>query len=630
MLSQVVSQPVARALILSTPLLRTTLLAIPAVASVQARTCFTFFRHRHRSLDREKDIQWRLSARERFLNHFENVAIGKEQEAERKRHRDELLQRKEEAISEWQKKYFERAGDLWKAKMEKREELLKKWMEMEPYEVLFGRSERMLKGIKIKDWTAWALDSKSVESVPAKSQRAQESLRIQELAYDPVSGRMIKSDEVNHGQMDAAKVASANIEPESPKSNALVSELKPLSITSADRAKLEESFARVQNELAQSWTQISIPSQLRSFHKLSGEIQALGDMILQASQAAEASKATLAQPIPTQPIPAEPIIIEPTPAETSSTQAEALEQMSQSVKDLGQRLARISAKVAANKDSANVYPLIFGDKPLPKTEALKTIERDVRLDQEVQMHKEAMLRVEEEARDRDSRLTDTELTEELRRIYERAYGEITSPQDISAQPEQVVSTPKESAVYTVLAYDPSTSEVSTTTLSAPPMEDESSIALTVALTQLAEPAKFLPHLRLLRENNFRAISVTKNLLVLRGSPPVQDPTMTQTAADISSPPETLPLEPSGAANPKRVEPFYTGSRLHRRRFRRERRFWRDLLVFTIKFSMVTGAIIYILGLKDGMKKVPLRMKAPESEAKNEAKSQATGQGKSEA
>jgi hypothetical protein len=86
-----------------------------------------------------------------------------------------------------------------------------------------------------------------------------------------------------------------------------------------------------------------------------------------------------------------------------------------------------------------------------------------------------------------------------------------------------------------LAYDPSTSEVSTTTISAPISASDSPVPISVALTQLGEPAKFLPHLRLMG-NYGTVVSVTENLLVLR-----------TTAADIADAQAAARVKPSDSA-----------------------------------------------------------------------------------
>ena len=75
--------------------------------------------------------------------------------------------------------------------------------------------------------------------------------------------------------------------------------------------------------------------------------------------------------------------------------------------------------------------------------------------------------------------------------------------------------PETTAMYTILAYDPSSSQVSSATVSSPPTEGEKAMPLTLALRELSEPAKFLPHLHGLRESGLVPISSSNNLLVLR-------------------------------------------------------------------------------------------------------------------
>jgi hypothetical protein len=417
--------------------------------------------------------------------------------------------------------------------------------------------------------------------------------------------------------------------------------------SAADRAKLEDSFAKIQKELAESWNQISVPGQLRSLHKLSTEVRNLGNaLVTMSNQPKEQAPTKTATAQDTSTTPSEV-------AKVSNPQAQKLKDLASQVEDLGQRLSRMSKTVASGNSGSDIFPMLFGEKA-PATEKKSTLPRDdFGLQNDVEKQKEAMRRAEEtEKFFDDPRMNDSELSKTIQNLYEKEYGQITASHEqvplAKAEESESVqpSEPKETApapprlseqdsVYTVLAYDPSTSEVSTTTLLAPMSANESSMPLTVALTQLSEPAKFLPHLRLMRENNFRAVSVTKNLLVLRGIPPTppapevpltpktaaEEPAEAEAAKSLDSANSASTFAPgeSGGRSPKRLEPFYSGprsdTRFGRRAFRRGR-FWREMLLFTVKLSMITGAVIYLIGLKDGMKKVPM----PKQKAE-------TGQGK---
>jgi hypothetical protein len=219
---------------------------------------------------------------------------------------------------------------------------------------------------------------------------------------------------------------------------------------------------------------------------------------------------------------------------------------------------------------------------------------------------------------------------------------------VPKQGQQQTETPSETAVYTILAYDPSTSEVSTTDISAPVNSADESIPLTEGLTRLTEPAKFLPHLRLLQDQGFVVVKSTKNMLVLRGSPAVPTSTTPVTESstksnDIKEPSRTTSM-PSPSRVPKRVEEIYTGpqrsphrlayvERVHTRhgkttaepksrskertngseqRSRSRAKEWAFRLLFA---SSMTTAVIYLAGLSAGFKRVPYAS-SPENSGKN--------------
>lgn len=69
--------------------------------------------------------------------------------------------------------------------------------------------------------------------------------------------------------------------------------------------------------------------------------------------------------------------------------------------------------------------------------------------------------------------------------------------------------------YAILAYDHTTASVTRATISAPPNSMETPMPLTVALTQLTHPAKFLPYLQSLKERGFVPVSCSNSLLILR-------------------------------------------------------------------------------------------------------------------
>jgi len=90
----------------------------------------------------------------------------------------------------------------------------------------------------------------------------------------------------------------------------------------------------------------------------------------------------------------------------------------------------------------------------------------------------------------------------------------SDPTDVKA-PTPVQPTPTE-AIYKVLAYDPSSETITAaTTSSSSSSSTDTPIPLTIALTKLSYPAKFLPHLPTLRETGFEPVQAADNLLILK-------------------------------------------------------------------------------------------------------------------
>ena len=96
--------------------------------------------------------------------------------------------------------------------------------------------------------------------------------------------------------------------------------------------------------------------------------------------------------------------------------------------------------------------------------------------------------------------------------------------------ESTVSHAKESpkatsTYFVILAYDHTTSTVTRATVSASSTSTEAPVPLTVALSQLTHPAKFLPHLQSLKNQGFVLVSYSNSLLILRrtgGAPPTTE------------------------------------------------------------------------------------------------------------
>ena len=193
------------------------------------------------------------------------------------------------------------------------------------------------------------------------------------------------------------------------------------------------------------------------------------------------------------------------------------------------------------------------------------------------------------------------------------------------------------AKYTVLAYDPSSCQVTSATLNSPPRPGELPIPLTIALRDLSEPAKFLPYLNGLRNSGFVPVSSGNNLLVLRELPATtyvsekgdgQVSTNTSVSPtgfnqDTSNPKvvdsglqgDSLTkaaarqqmTEPKGFTfkhhrlhkHPHRIarrtEPVFSGGARHRDPRHWRRRFWRAAKSLSASFGLLV-AVIYLVGL----------------------------------
>lgn len=91
--------------------------------------------------------------------------------------------------------------------------------------------------------------------------------------------------------------------------------------------------------------------------------------------------------------------------------------------------------------------------------------------------------------------------------------------EVPPKPEaQPVDVKNPSMVYCVLAYDPSSQQVTTAEMSSPSdSPSERRLSLSEALSSLTEPAKFLPHLTTLQSQGYEIVSSDTNILVLRKS-----------------------------------------------------------------------------------------------------------------
>lgn len=156
--------------------------------------------------------------------------------------------------------------------------------------------------------------------------------------------------------------------------------------------------------------------------------------------------------------------------------------------------------------------------------------------------------------------------------------------------QRVDSTEPVQHVYEILAYDPVTSEVNNTTISAPIDTKEEILGVSEALSRLSEPAKFLPYLRLLKDQGFLPVAATNNMLVLRGAA-----RKGQIVIDANSA-STVEADTAGSGGSGNVNDDHDLSRdtprhhKHRGWRRRRRLFKRVIFV-----GAATGAVIYFVG-----------------------------------
>ncbi|KAL9012326.1 MAG: hypothetical protein Q9173_002897 [Seirophora scorigena] len=117
------------------------------------------------------------------------------------------------------------------------------------------------------------------------------------------------------------------------------------------------------------------------------------------------------------------------------------------------------------------------------------------------------------------------LSSSLPRADERSItqaGILSSRAAASNVPEPPATEPKPldakktATVYNVLAYDPSTQQITTAEMSSPgDSPSERRLSLSEALSSLTEPAKFLPYLTTLQSHGHEIVSSDTNILVLR-------------------------------------------------------------------------------------------------------------------
>lgn len=95
---------------------------------------------------------------------------------------------------------------------------------------------------------------------------------------------------------------------------------------------------------------------------------------------------------------------------------------------------------------------------------------------------------------------------------------VSNIQDLPNAQPQNVDMQRPLTVYSVLAYDPSTQQITTAEMSSPSdSPSERRLSLSEALSSLTEPAKFLPQLTALQSQGYEIVSSDTNILVLRKS-----------------------------------------------------------------------------------------------------------------
>lgn len=99
--------------------------------------------------------------------------------------------------------------------------------------------------------------------------------------------------------------------------------------------------------------------------------------------------------------------------------------------------------------------------------------------------------------------------------------------------------------YAILAYDHTTSSITRATVSAPQNSTETPMPLTVALTQLTHPAKFLPYLQSLKERGFVPVTCSNNLLILRRTGPPEQRSKTMRSQESSNEKLVNPIDKTG-------------------------------------------------------------------------------------
>lgn len=169
----------------------------------------------------------------------------------------------------------------------------------------------------------------------------------------------------------------------------------------------------------------------------------------------------------------------------------------------------------------------------------------------------------------EPRTSHDELVEELRDIYEQSYGTIdeqpvlssslatqspgkaTPIKEIERAPRDPDPEPEpQQTFYKVLVYDPQEQKISTADATSTAPDDIDVLTPAEAVTQLSNPAKFLPHFGPLQARGYEIVSSENNVLVFRKTREATEPgTVFLRGAAYPSPPGPRRATSAPAVNP---------------------------------------------------------------------------------
>ncbi|KAL2356622.1 hypothetical protein BJ546DRAFT_837953 [Cryomyces antarcticus] len=253
------------------------------------------------------------------------------------------------------------------------------------------------------------------------------------------------------------------------------------------------------------------------------------------------------------------------------------------------------------------------------------------------------LKLEQKAKDRA-------LVSEIRTIYENHYGTIdtahrqntpTNEFEGLSQNAAESSTTPEPAQYKILAYDSGNDIITTaTTTTNFPDTSENPISISDALSQLYQPARFIPHFATLQSEGYQVIYSARDLLIFKKKGEAAAATTSEASLETKPAPAVEPIKtitgnyasPTGFVNHdsfavpaatseqpmpyqypsasvpnprvRREERVFSGSRRRwhdrgsssRRHERQQRRRFRDRLLWTLSVGTATAVCMYVFGV----------------------------------